>query len=115
MADNIIIDGARIWARNFSGKEGKFNAAGDRNFNVWIEPELAMKLKEDGWNVKDYIPRSDPDAEPRYFIKVSVSYRNIPPKIYRVNSSNKRVALDEDTVGTLDWAEINNIRLMIRP
>ena len=115
MADNIIIDGAKIWARNFAGKEGKFNAAGDRNFNVWLDPDLAERLKADGWNIKNYIPRSDPDAEPRPFIKVSVSYRNVPPKIYRVNSNNKRVALDEDTVGTLDWEEINNVRLVIRP
>ena len=25
MTENIIIDGAQIWARNFSGKEGKLN------------------------------------------------------------------------------------------
>lgn len=115
MADNIIIEGARIWARNFTGKEGKFNAPGDRNFNVWLEPDLAEKLRSDGWNVKSYIPRTDPDAEPRFFIKVSVSYRNVPPKVYRVNSNNKRVQLDEDTIGTLDWEEIKNVNLIIRP
>lgn len=113
--DNIVIDGARIWARNFTGKEGKFNAAGDRNFNVWIDPDLARKLEADGWNIKTYIPRSDPEAEPRPFLKVSVSYRVFPPKIYRVGSNGKRVPLDEDSVGTLDWEEIKNIRLIIRP
>lgn len=113
--DNIMIDGARIWARNFTGKEGRFNAAGDRNFNVWLEPELAKRLEADGWNVKYYIPKSDPDGEPRAFLKVSVSYRVFPPKIYRVGSGNKKVQLDEDTVGTLDWEEIKNVRIVIRP
>ena len=113
--DNIMIDGARIWARNFAGKEGRFNAAGDRNFNVWLEPDLAEKLKADGWNVKYYIPKSDPDADPRPFLKVAVSYRFFPPKVYRVSSDNKRILLDEDNVGTLDWEEINKVRLIIRP
>lgn len=113
--DNIVIDGAKIWARNFQGKEAKFNAAGDRNFNVWLEPSLAEQLKLDGWNVKTYIPKTDPDAEPRFFMKVAVSYKFYPPKIYRVGSNGNRVLLDEDSVGTLDWEEITNVRIIIRP
>lgn len=115
MTENIVIDGAQIWARNFSGKEGKFNPAGNRNFNLWLDPKLAVDLKRDGWNVKEYAPKSDPDAEPRPFIKVSVSYAYIPPKIYRVGANNKRVSLDEESVGNLDWEEIKNVRLVVRP
>lgn len=115
MAENIIIDGAQIWARNFSGKEGKFNAAGNRNFNLWLEPKLAAALRKDGWNVKEYAPKSDPDAEPRPFIKVAVNYNYIPPKIYRVGSNGKKVSLDEDNVGNLDWEEIKNVRIVVRP
>ena len=113
--NNIIIDGAQIWARNFSGKEGKFNAAGNRNFNLWLDPKMAGSLKKDGWNVKEYAPKSDPDAEPRPFIKVAVNYNYIPPKIYRVGSNNKKVLLDEDNVGNLDWEEIKNVRIVVRP
>ena len=115
MAENTIIDGAQIWARNFSGKEGRFNAAGNRNFNLWLDPKMAAALKKDGWNVKEYAPKTDPDAEPRPFIKVAVNYNYIPPKIYRVGANNKKVSLDEDSVGNLDWEEIKNVRIVVRP
>ena len=46
--DNIVIDGAKIWARNFAGKADKFNAAGNRNFNLWLDEDLAKKLEADG-------------------------------------------------------------------
>lgn len=114
IVDNIVIDGARIWARNFAGKADKFNAAGNRNFNVWLEPGIAKKLEADGWNIKYYIPKTDPDAEPKPFIKVAASYQYFPPKIYRV-SGGKRILLDEDNIGTLDWEEITKVRIVIRP
>lgn len=112
--DNIVIDGAKIWARNFAGKADKFNAAGNRNFNLWLEDDLAKKLEADGWNVKHYTPKTDPDAEPKPFLKVALNYNYIPPKVYRVSGNNK-VLLDEDNIGTLDWEEITNVRIVIRP
>lgn len=99
--------------RNFSGREGKFNAAGTRTFCVKLEQDFAMKLKKDGWNVRSLEPR-DPDDDTLYYIQVSVSYKNIPPKIYMINSSGK-VLLDENTVGLLDSADIENVDLVIRP
>ena len=112
--DNIVMENAKIIFRNFSGKPSRFNAEGNRNFCVVIEdPALAAKLEKDGWNIKKTKPR-DPDEDPTLYIPVTVSYSHIPPKIYMVTSNNKNL-LDEETVGSLDYAEIKNIDLIIRP
>lgn len=110
---NIRIENAKIRFRNFSGKEGRFNPAGRRNFCVYLDDDTANDLKDEGWNIKWLNPRTE-DDEPQAYIQVAVSYANVPPKVWLVNSKQKTL-LDEETISTLDWAELEEVDLVIRP
>ncbi len=112
--DNVVIEGAQLIFRNFAGKGTQYNQAGKRNFCVFIDdPDKVRRLKEEGWNVRTLKPR-DPADDERYYIQVSVSYDNIPPQIYMFSGHNK-TQLDEKSIEVLDYAEIRNVDLIIRP
>lgn len=110
---NIKLEGAHIVFRNFAGKQGKFNSAGDRNFCVIIPRDLVGELKAEGWNIKQFKPRED-EEEPDYYLPVKVKYGKISPKIVMV-LGKKQTELTEESIDSLDFAEIDNVDLIIRP
>lgn len=113
MKNRIAIEHARIGFRNFSGKEGKFNPAGRRNFCVFLEHEDAEAFKEDGWNIKYLKPR-DENELPAPYLKVAVNFDNVPPQVIMITKRGK-TRLDEDSIDILDWAEIENVDVVISP
>ena len=110
---NLSIENATIAFRNFSGKEGKYNPAGKRNFCVFLSDDDAAQLKLDDWNVKVLRPRNEED-KPQQYLQVSVAFNVAPPKIYLVSGGNKTL-LDESDIDILDWSEFSNVDLIIRP
>ena len=111
--NNITIENARIMFRNFAGKEGKFNPAGRRNFCVFLDVDAAEGLKADGWNIK-YLQGREEDDIPQPILQVTVNYDFMPPKLWVVTKRGKTL-LDEDSVSALDWAELENVVITIRP
>lgn len=114
--NSITIENAHLLGgsfKNFSGKASKFTPEGVRTFCVAIDPDLAGKLRFDGWNVKQLKPR-DEDEEPLDYLQVRVSYKGRPPRVVMI-SGKKHTDLTEETIGMLDWAEIENVDLTIVP
>lgn len=109
----LLFEGARLVFRNFSGKEGMYNQEGDRNFNVVIDPSEVQNLMDQGWNIKSLKPMEEGD-DPLFYLPVSVGYKVRPPKVTMITSRN-RTHLDEETVGMLDYAEFENVDLIVRP
>lgn len=114
MANTLIMENVKIRFRNFAGRPDEYTREGDRSFALVIEDEdLANKLREDGWNVKMRLPKEE-GAEPWYYLKVKVNFNGVPPKVVEVTSRN-RVALNEDTVGILDTAELKSVDVEVSP
>ena len=110
---NVVMENVRIVFRNFKGKEGMYNREGDRNFAVLLDERTAKAMAEDGWNVKHLKAREEGDEEQAY-LQVSVNFKGRPPRIVMITSRG-RTDLGEDECELLDWADIRQVDLIVRP
>lgn len=117
-SNTVLMEGVRIIFRNFEGKEGPYNKKGDKNFGVILPDDVAEQMLADGWNVKYLKPREEDEAEgeqPQPWLPVKVAYdRGRPPRVVLITSRG-RTNLDEQTVETLDYADITNVDLIVNP
>lgn len=111
---NATLENVRIGFRNFTGKEGQYNREGDRNFAIFLDPDIAEAMIKDGWNVKYLKPREDGDV-PQAYLPVKVKYgKGRPPRAVMVGSRGK-TPLGEKEIELLDWAVIKSSDVIIRP
>lgn len=110
--DKIVIEGAQIIFRNFRGEVNAWNEKADRTFSVLIDPAQVDDLRALGWNVKEL--KSKEEGEPSAFhLPVRVNFKAFPPRVVLL-TENSRARQTEETVGTIDYAELKNVDLVIR-
>ena len=117
--NNIEIEDGQIIFRNFSGKVSENNPKGIRTVTFVIPEEIKDKLISDGWNVRLYIPKNDPEALPIYILEATVCYRNKAgepqdPHVFIVKSDGL-MHVTEDIAFTLDSYDILKVDAVLRP
>lgn len=113
----VNLENVRIGFRNFEGREGPYNKSGERSFAVFLDRQTAEAMAADGWNVK--FPKGEPgmdmDGDERdAYLQVSVGFDFYPANVFIISNGNP-TKLSQDEVLMLDWAELENVDLVLRP
>ena len=58
---NVETRPGKGYPRNWENEGGGFNAAGDRNFTIFLDEGTAKAMENDGWNIKWLPPREEGD------------------------------------------------------
>lgn len=115
--NDINITDGQIAYSNFSGRPTQFNPNGGvRTVTFVIPNDIAEQLKEDGWNIREQAINED---EVRYLLEAKLTFRTREgkprdPKIFIVRNDGL-MHVTEETVDTLDRADILNIDAVIGP
>lgn len=113
---DFTIENASFHYKDFAGKK---YGNGARSVGVVLTKEQADQLAADGWKIK-VLDATEDYPEEKYYINIKIKYgtdRNgnyRHPDIYMI-AGDKMTLLDENTVGELDRAEIENVDLTFGP
>lgn len=110
---NAVLEDVEIMFKNFSGREGKFNREGDRNFCVVLPDDTAEAMAKEGWNIKSLDPKDEHDT-PLHYLPVAVRFGQYPPQIVMITSRGK-THLNEADVNLLDLSMIAKADVIVRP
>ena len=123
--ESIIIENTRfIYRTNLSGDPQRDNFGSDaRKCNIVIpDYDLAMRMIDDDFNVKETKPRAgeEEDFVPEFFVSVRANYDTGRPPIFRlVSGDSKPVTLDEESVALVDKLAddkcIGNVNATLNP
>ena len=117
----IVIDDTRfIFKTNFAGdpNEDKFRSSKRRGNIIIPDPDMALAIKDAGWNVKTTKPHpgEEEDFEPTYYISAMLNYdTKWPPEVYLVSGNSEPVLLDADSVGIIDKCYVLRVRVALNP
>lgn len=115
---SVLMEDVQIIFKNFTGKEGRYNDKGDRNFCVILDEKTAKQMEKDGWNVKRLKPREEdldedgsiPEGTP--YIQVKMNFDNRPPRVVMITSTGK-TQLGKEQVEILDAMEFKMVDLTV--
>lgn len=108
------LDDCRLKFKNFAGAEGMYNNAGERSFQLSLEPEDYEILKEKGFPVK-----AKQVEDTTYFsMTVKLGWTNRDGSVYGpdiyLDANGKRTKIGPDEAGRLDKLGLTNVNMDVR-
>lgn len=119
--DSIFLENTKfIYHTNFAGDPNKDKYHNNtRRGNIIIpDEEMALEMREAGYNVKNTQPREGEEEGfvPTYYVPIIIGYKHPKrkPKVVLVTNGVAQ-ELDEENVGTLDDIYVLNVNVTLHP
>lgn len=112
---NIFIENVDIAWKNFGGHKDPATGWGEegvRWFSVWIPDDLAAQLMDENYRVSISEPKHE-GQNPRYKIRINVSYRFNKPVVQVGAEGTRGVNYSEDMLDELDSADLGKCDLIL--
>ena len=84
----------------------------ERPRSTMMRTDRIDELKEDGFNVKPWNPKADPEDQ-IFSLRIKIGFDRFPPQVVVIRGG-KKIQLTEAEVKMLDWADIDKCDLVVR-